>query len=64
MIDVSDPAHPALSGYGILPDPWTFFDNWGSSSSQSRALADGYMYWFIGNEGNQPVIEVFDLPWR
>ena len=64
VIDVSDPAHPALSGYGVLPDPWTFFDDWGSSSGGGHTPVRGYMYWFIGNEGNQPVIEIFDLPWR
>lgn len=64
IIDVSDPEHPALSGYGMLPDPWTFFDNWEGGSSRSYDVLDGYLYWSIGNPPNVPVIEIFDLAGR
>jgi hypothetical protein len=61
IIDISDPAAPAWLGYGTLPEYWTFFENASGGSSQSYHLLDGYLYWFIGNHPNHPVIEIFDL---
>jgi hypothetical protein len=31
-------------------------------SSGSFSVVEGYLYWFIGNEPNPPVIEIFELP--
>ena len=62
FIDISNPAHPVESGFGRLPDYWTFFEKAsGGSSSGSYSLIENYLYWFIGTESNQPVIEIFDL---
>jgi hypothetical protein len=61
IIDVSDPANPRELGYGELPDHWTFFDEPESGVSWSFSLIDGYLYWFIGNSPQPPVIEIFDL---
>ncbi|MBN1190799.1 MAG: zf-HC2 domain-containing protein [Dehalococcoidales bacterium] len=62
FMDISDPAGPALTGFGILPDWWTFFEKHDrSSSSRSYYLVEDCFYWFIGNSPNQPVLEIFDL---
>ncbi len=61
IIDVSDPVEPVELGFGTLPDYWTFFPDASSGSSQSYSLIDKYLYWFIGNSPNQPVIEILDL---
>ncbi len=60
-IDVSDPVNPVELGYGIMPDSWDFFPNPSGGSHQAFNLIDDYLYWFIGNPPNKPVIETFDL---
>ena len=61
VIDISDPANPVHSGYGILPEYWSLFDRTYNSYSQTYSLVDRYFYWSIGNPPNQPVIAIFDL---
>jgi hypothetical protein len=62
LIDISNPAQPAVRGFGRLPDYWDFFDKVASGSyPYSYYSLNNYLYWFIGNPPNQPVIEVFDL---
>jgi hypothetical protein len=61
IIDVSEPASPVELGYGELPNAWTFFDKPEGGGSWSFSLIDGYLYWFIGNSPQPPVIEIFDL---
>lgn len=61
FIDISQPASLSAIGFGILPDPWSFFEDFQNGSSSSYSMIDGYLYWFIGNAPNQPVIEIFDL---
>jgi hypothetical protein len=61
VIDVSDANKPFEAGIGKLPYYWSFFDNGGFGHTESFRLIDNYLYWFIGNSPNQPVIEIFDL---
>jgi hypothetical protein len=62
FIDISNPAKPVESGFGRLPDYWTFFEKVsGGSYSNSYSSIGNYLYWFIGNPPNQPVIEIFNL---
>lgn len=61
IIDISNPAEPEEKGYGIMPDSWSFFDNFYSGSHQGYSLIGNHLYWFIGNSPNRPVIEVIDL---
>lgn len=61
IIDVSDPAEPQETGFGFMPEAWEFFPESYGGSHQTFNLIDGYLYWFIGDSPNMPVIEVFDL---
>jgi hypothetical protein len=61
IIDVSEPESPIELGYGELPDAWTFFDKPEGGGSWSFSFIDGYLYWFIGNSPQPPVVEIFDL---
>lgn len=61
VIDVSNPAEPRETGFGYMPETWSFFPESYGGSHQTFSLIDGYLYWFIGDEPNMPVIEVFDL---
>ncbi|MFC1947484.1 zf-HC2 domain-containing protein [Chloroflexota bacterium] len=61
ILDISDPIRPAVLRYGSLPDFHEFFDFSYSSSVQGHYFIENYLYWFIGNNPNQPVIEIFDL---
>ena len=61
IIDISDPANPVELGFGILPDSWSFFSDSSGGYHQTFNLIDDYLYWFIGDSPNLPVIEIFDL---
>jgi hypothetical protein len=61
IIDISEPADPVEIGFCILPDSWSFFSDYYSGSNQTFSLIDSYLYWFLGNSPNKPVIEIFDL---
>jgi hypothetical protein len=61
IIDISNPAKPFEIGSCRLPDPWSFFTDVHGGSSYSYSLIEKYLYWFIGDSPNQPVIEIFDL---
>jgi hypothetical protein len=63
IIDISHANRLMELGYGILPEPWSFFDKYNNEGSPgSFSVVGGYLYWFIGNEPNPPVIEIFELP--
>jgi hypothetical protein len=61
IIDVSNPSEPVEKGFGIMPDSWSFFVNSSGGSHQTFGLIDDYLYWFIGDSPNLPVIEIIDL---
>ncbi|MFC2070267.1 zf-HC2 domain-containing protein [Chloroflexota bacterium] len=61
ILDISNPAEPVEKGFGIMPDSWSFFADTHGGSAQSHSLIDDYLYWFIGDSPNLPVIEIFDL---
>jgi hypothetical protein len=61
ILDISDPIRPAELRYGSLPDFHEFFDYSYSSGVLSYYFINDYLYWFISNSPNQPVIEIFDL---
>jgi len=61
VIDISKPANPRRSKLGVLPDFHDFFEYSYSSGILSYYFIDDYLYWFISNSPNQPVIEIFDL---
>ncbi|MBN1643868.1 MAG: zf-HC2 domain-containing protein [Dehalococcoidales bacterium] len=61
IIDISNPAQPVQLGYGILPDPSSFFDYTYGGYTFSHYGIGHYLYWFIGNSPNSPVIEIIDL---
>jgi hypothetical protein len=61
VIDISEPVSPKRSELGVLPDFHDFFEYSYSSGILSYYFIDDYLYWFISNSPNQPVIEIFDL---
>jgi len=61
ILDISDPAKPEETGFGYMPDSWSFFPDTYGGSHQTFGLIDNYLYWFIGDSPNKPVIEVLDL---
>jgi hypothetical protein len=61
VIDISKPANPKRWKLGVLPDFHDFFEYSYSSGILSYYFIDNYLYWFISNSPNQPVIEIFDL---
>jgi hypothetical protein len=61
VIDISEPANPERLKLGVLPDFHDFFEYSYSSGILSYYFIDNYLYWFISNSPNQPVIEIFDL---
>jgi hypothetical protein len=61
MIDVSDANKPFVAGIGKLPYYWSFFNSGMFSHTESFTLIDKYLYWFIGNDTEDPVAEIFDL---
>jgi hypothetical protein len=62
IIDVSNPSEPTERGFGIMPDFWSFFPDSYGGSHQTFGLIGDYLYWFIGDSPNLPVIEILDLP--
>jgi hypothetical protein len=44
-----------------MPDAWTFFDEPSGGYNSTHNMIDDYLYWFIGDSPNMPVIEIFDL---
>ena len=61
VIDISEPANPKRLKLGVLPDFHDFFEYSYSSGILGYYFIDDYLYWFISNSPNQPVIEIFDL---
>jgi hypothetical protein len=61
FIDISNPEKPLENGFGIMPDSWEFFPEPSGGSHNTYNLIDNYLYWFIGDSPNLPVIEIFDL---
>jgi hypothetical protein len=60
IIDISDPDVPAELGSIGLPDAWSFFEDL-QGAPLSYMLVNNYLYWFITNLSDPPLIEIFDL---
>jgi len=61
IIDVSDANKPFVAAIGKLPYYWSFFNSGEFGHTESFSLINNYLYWFIGNDSEGPVVEIFDL---
>ncbi len=62
ILDISKPDTPVAAGFGTLPDASNFFENYYGGYYQKYRVCDNYLYWFIGDPPNPPVIEILELP--
>lgn len=62
ILDISAPENPMMNGFGNMPDPRSFFREPSGNIDQAYRVIDGYLYWFIGNSPNKPVIQILELP--
>ena len=60
-VDISDPANPVSLGSCALPGSSQIFPTLYSGSSETANVVGNYLYWFLGNPPNHPVIEIINL---